>query len=65
MEASHYNNTSICLCSASAISGLLHSNSGGYVYRGQAYADLIYGAYIFGDHEARLVLRYSSILNYR
>ncbi|CAM9956915.1 unnamed protein product, partial [Ascophyllum nodosum] len=26
---------------------------GGYVYRGQAYADLLYGAYVFADFTAR------------
>ena len=29
--------------------------SGGYVYRGQAYADLIYGAYVFADVTLRSV----------
>ena len=55
----------VCGCSILAcprfrihnVAALLHTNSGGYVYRGEVYADLLYGAYVFADYESRLVRR--------
>ena len=34
---------------------LVYIVSGGYVYRGQAYAPLLEGAYVFGDYVSRSV----------